>query len=115
MTLSELFTAVQAALPARRGNLYEQYFDRAGADGKTRRYGPYYVWTRCEGGKMISSRVAREDAPRVREEIARGKQLNRLVGELWKLAEEWAQAAEGAKKKSLSSSTRRRPPSSRRP
>lgn len=115
MTLSELFTAVQAALPARRGNLYKQYLDRAGADGKPRRYGPYYVWTRCEDGKMVSSRVAREDVPRVKEEIARGKELNGLVGQLWKLAEELAQAAEGAKKKRSSRSTRRRPHSLRRP
>ncbi len=37
MTLSEFFTAVQAALPARRGNLYEQYLEREGADGQMRR------------------------------------------------------------------------------
>jgi hypothetical protein len=115
MRLSEFFTAVQAVLPARRGNLYEQYLERAGADGKTKRYGPYYVWTRCEDGKMVSSRVAREDAPRVREEIARGKDLNGLIDQLWKLAEELAQAAEDGKKKRSSRSTRRRPRSSRKP
>jgi|LSQX01.1.fsa_nt_gb hypothetical protein len=108
MTLSEFFNAVQAALPARRGNLYEQYLERAGADGKMNRYGPYYVWTRCENGKMVSSRVSREDAPRVREEIAQGKVLNGLIEQLWKLSEELAQAAERGKKKKFSKSTRRR-------
>lgn len=115
MKLSEFFTAVQGALPARRGNLYEQYIDRAGADGQPKRYGPYYLWTRCENGKMVSDRVAREDAPRVREEIARGKQLDELIGQLWKLAEELARAAEGGKKKRSSKSTQPRPRSSRKP
>jgi len=113
MTLSEFFTAVQSILPARRGNLYEQYLDREGADGQLRRNGPYYVWTRCEGGKMRSDRVACEDVPRVREEIARGKLLDGLIGQLWKLAENLAREA-GAKKKTSNSLTERRPPSSRR-
>jgi hypothetical protein len=108
MTLSDFFNAVQATLPARRGNLYEQYMERAGADGKTKRYGPYYVWTRCENGKMVSSRVSRQDAPRVREEIARGKELCGLIDQLWKLAEELAQTAEPGKKKRAGKSTRRR-------
>lgn len=115
MTLSEFFTAVQAALPARRGNLYEQYLEREGADGQRRRNGPYYVWTRCEGGKMLSERVTREDVPRVREEIARGKLLDGLIGQLWKLAEGLARDAGGAKKKTSSNSTGRRPRSSQRP
>lgn len=113
MTLSDLFTAVQTVLPARRGNLYEQYYKREGANGKLRRNGPYYVWTRCEGGRMVSSRVAREDAPRVREEIARGKRLNSLISQMWKLAEDMARDACEKKKKS-NRSTRRRPPLSHR-
>ncbi len=114
MTLHEFFTAVQSVMPARRGNLYEQYFERTGSDGKPRRNGPYYVWTRCEGGQMVSSRVAREEVPRVRSEIARGKQLDGLIGQLWKLAEDLARDAGDTKKKSSSRSTRRRPPSLRR-
>ena len=109
MTLSDFFAAVQAALPARRGNLYEQYIERPGSDGKTRRYGPYYVWTRCEGGKMVSDRVARQDAPRVREEIARGKALGDLIGQLWKLAEALARDAGGLKKKRKSGRSNRKP------
>jgi hypothetical protein len=114
MTLSEFFTAVQSVLPARRGNLYEQYFERVGTNGKLRRNGPYYVWTRCEGGRMVSSRVAREEAPRVREEIARGKRLEELIGQLWKLAEHLARDAGDAKKKRSSRSMGRRPTSSQR-
>jgi len=114
MTLKEFFTAVQTVLPARRGNIYEQYLERQGADGKARRFGPYYVWTRCEGGKMVSSRVPREDAPRVRDEISRGKQLNGLIGQLWTLAEDMARNAGDAKKKNSHRSTGRRPPLSPR-
>ena len=113
--MSEFFTAVAGALPARRGNLYEQYFERESADGTARRNGPYYVWTRCEGGRMVSERVAREDAHRVREEIARGKLLDGLIGQLWKLAEDLARDAGDIKKKKSSRSTGRRPPSLRRP
>jgi hypothetical protein len=111
MTLSEFVMAVQAVLPARRGNLYEQYFEREGADGKPRHYGPYYVWTRCEGGRMISERVAQADMPRVREEIARGKVLDGLIGQLWKLAEDLSRDAGNIKKKKSTRSKGRRPPS----
>lgn len=109
--MNEFFTAVQSVLPARRGNLYEQYFEHEGAKGKVRRNGPYYVWTRCEAGRMVSDRVAREEVSRVREEIARGKRLEGLIGQLWKLAEELARDAGDAKKKNSNKSTGRRPPS----
>ncbi len=49
MILSELFTAVAGALPARRGSLQEQYPERERADGTARRNGPYYVWTALPG------------------------------------------------------------------
>ncbi len=97
MNLSELFTAVAGALPARRGSLQEQYLERERADGTARRNGPYYVWTRCEGGRMVSERIPREDVHRVREEIARGKRLDGLLGQLWKLAEEMARGAGDSK------------------
>jgi hypothetical protein len=115
MTLNEFFTATQAALPARRGNLYQQYFERKGVNGKTRRYGPYYVWTRCEGGKMVSHRVAQEDVSRVQQEIARGKTLGRLIDELWKLAEKLARDAGDTKKKTSTNSKGRRPHLSPKP
>ena len=115
MTLSDFLLAVPTVLPARRGNLYEQYYERVGADGKRRRNGPYYVWTRCEGGKMVSSRITREDVPRVREEIARGKQLEELLAQLWRLAEDLARDGGDIKKKISNKSTGRWPPSLPRP
>ncbi len=115
MNLSECFTAIATTLPARRGNLYEQYYEREGADGKPKRFGPYYVWTRCEGGKMVSERVSREDAPRVREEIAKGKRLESLLNQLWQLAENLAREAGNTKKKRTSKLMGRQPTSWRRP
>ena len=115
MHLSKLFTAVAAALPARRGHLYEQHYDRKGTDGRAKRYGPYYVWTRCENGKMVSERVPRDEVPRVREEIVRGKQLDDLIARLWKLAENMARDAGDIKKKRSNSSTVRRPRSLPKP
>lgn len=111
MKLCEFFTAVQEALPARRGNLYEQHFKREGADGQTKRYGPYYVWTRCEGGRMVSDRIAKKDVARVREEIARGKVLDRLIRQLWSLAEDLARKSGESKKKKPTKSKRQPPPS----
>ena len=115
MTTVDLFAAMQEAMPARRGNLYEQYFKREAANGKTRCYGPYYVWTRCEGGKMVSERVVQEDVSRVREDIARGKVLADLVSKLWKLAEDLSRNTGDAKKKKSSRSKRRLPRLSARP
>jgi hypothetical protein len=98
MNIGEWFKALASNLPARRGNLYEQYYERKDSDGNTRRLGPYYVWTRCEDGKMVSERVPKEDVPRVREEIANGKRLDDLIGKLWKMSETMARDAGGAKK-----------------
>jgi len=115
MHLSKLWTDVASTLPARRGNLYEQHYERKGADGRTKRYGPYYVWTRCEDGKMVSERVPRDEVPRVREEIARGQRLEDLIARLWKLAENLAREAGDIKKKRSSGSTGRRQRSLPRP
>ena len=110
MKLGEFFSGVAETLPARRGNLYEQFYHRQGKDGNVRRYGPYYVWTRCVEGKMVSERVPKEDVARVREEIARGKVLDDLLGKLWTLSENLARKSGGKKKKS-NRSMLRLPPS----
>ena len=110
MKLSELFSEVASTLPARRGNLYEQFIERVGKDGKKRRYGPYYVWTRCVDGKMVSDRVPREEGPRVREEIHRGEMLDTLIGKLWELSERMAGNTGGLKKKRRTRSTRQQRP-----
>ena len=109
MTIPDLLLELQACLPARRGNLYEQYYELPRSGGGTRRNGPYYVWTRCDHGKMVSSRIAREDAPRVRQEIARGKRLASLIDQLWKRAEDMAILPDDTKKKTRSGRSKRQP------
>lgn len=74
------------AIPARRGRLFEQDYTRTGSDGAERRIGPYYVLTRSVNGKTVSGRVRRQDAPRVREELARGETLAGLVEKPWEEA-----------------------------
>lgn len=107
MNLADILMEMHATLPARRGNLYEQYVEKPRAGGGTRRHGPYYVWTRCEDGKMVSSRVAREDAPRVRQELAQGKRLASLINQMWKQAEAMADKAGDIKKKQNSGGSKR--------
>mgnify|MGYP003596068780 CR=1 FL=1 len=51
---------------------------------------------------MVSERVAREEVTRVRKEIARGRTLAGLIGQLWKQAEDLARNA-GKSKKSQTS------------
>jgi len=77
MSLESIFGNILKAIPARRGRLFEQYYTRTGSDGTERRIGPYYVLTRSVDGKTVSERVRREDAPRVREELARGGDARR--------------------------------------
>lgn len=114
MSLDSIFAGMLKAIPARRGRLFEQYYTRTGSDGKARRIGPYYVLTRSVNGKTVSERVRRKDAPRVREELARGEQLAGLVEKLWEAAE-GAAGSGRVKKNSSARSKAPRPHSSRKP
>jgi len=105
MTLAELTVKIIESFPARRGNVYPMTIRKTRPDGSVRENGPYFVWTRCEGGKMRSSYVPAADVPRYRREIESGRRLEGLIGELWKLAE----GAAGAEKKTARGTTRRRP------
>ena len=114
MSLEGIFGNILKAIPARRGRLFEQYYTRTGSDGAERRIGPYYVLTRSVGGKTVSERVRREDAPRVRAELARGETLAGRVEKLWEAAEGSAGAGR-TKKNSSARSKALRPHSSRKP
>ena len=114
MNLESIFANMMKAVPARRGRLFEQYYTRTGSDGTERRIGPYYVLTRSVNGKTVSERVRREDAPRVREDLARGETLAGLVEKLWAAAEGTAGAGR-VKKNSSARSKALRPHSSRKP
>jgi hypothetical protein len=67
----------------RRGTVHEQFFQirRKGSTGLTRQ-GPYYVWTRSEGGKTVSQRLTSTRAvEQARAEVAAYKRFQALCGE----------------------------------
>jgi len=87
MSLATLTSKIIGSMPARRGNVYETTIRKRRADGSVRENGPYYIWTRCEGGRMKSTYVPAADVPRFKQEIENGRKLAALVEELWGLAE----------------------------
>ena len=113
MSLDTIISNILNAIPARRGRLFEQYYTSTGKDGKARKIGPYFVLTRSVSGKTMSERIKREDAPQVREELARGKTLAGLIEKLWEVAEDSAKS--GRTKKSSVKLKPLRPHSSRNP
>jgi len=86
---------------ARRGQLSRQYYTRKGADGKTMRQGPYYVWQRYVKGKKRSVRVSADQIERVEAELERGHEVDSILDELWSILEESAvqQDQHGKKKR----------------
>ena len=83
--------------PARRGQLSEQFLKGRLKDGTEVRRGPYYVLQWYEGGEKKSARVPKEQVPRVREELARGRRAEAMLRD----AEEalWKRLADPAQKK----------------
>jgi hypothetical protein len=89
---------------ARRGQLSPQYYTRKTADGRTVRQGPYYVWQRSVKGQKRSVRVHRQQIDRVQRELARGREVQALLDELWTVLEQTAaEKDQHAKKKSMPS------------
>ena len=74
--------------PARRGQLSEQFLKGRRKDGSEVLRGPYYVLQWYEGGRKMSARVPKDQVPRVREELARGKRVEAMLRDaeeaLWK-------------------------------
>ena len=93
MTQSEILDTLSKVGAARRGQITEQWYTVKAADGTERRQGPYYVWTRYDGGKKLTSRVRGLEADRARREIEKGRDIDRLVGEFWRNAEAEAEGA----------------------
>jgi hypothetical protein len=105
MTLEERKVAALERLMAidgaRRGQLSTQYYTRKTADGRSVRQGPYYLWQRYVKGQKRSVRVNRKQIERVQEELARGREVQAILDDLWAILEQTAvQQDEHAKKKS---------------
>jgi len=87
MEQSEILMQLGKIGAARRGQLSEQWYETTGKDGKIRKTGPYYVLARCVEGVKTFARVPRDEAARVREDLARGKAAAALISEFWANAE----------------------------
>ena len=90
--------------PARRGQLSEQFLKGRRKDGSEVLRGPYYVLQWYEGGRKRSARVPKDQVPRVREELARGKRVEAMLRD----AEEalWKRLANPAQKKTKATGAR---------
>lgn len=75
---------------ARRGQISEQYYERKTPDGRTVKLGPYYVWQRWVKGQKISTRIPPEYLAQVREDLARGRELQKIFDDLFALMEQKA-------------------------
>ena len=109
MEIKDILADIMECLPARRGKLFKQYYTKTGADGKTRRQGPYYVLTRSIKGETVSERISPKDAERVQADLDRGKALAKTMDGIWSMAEHMARDLTAAKKKALLPKSRRRP------
>jgi len=67
----------------RRGTVHEQFFQiRRKGSKELSRQGPYYVWTRSQGGQTVSQRLTSEAAvEQARAEVAAYKRFQALCGE----------------------------------
>lgn len=89
---------------ARRGQLSEQFLKGRRKDGTEVLRGPYYVLQWYEGGRKMSMRIPKDQVPRIREELERGKRAESLLRE----AEEalWKELADPDQKKTKAASAR---------
>ena len=82
--------------PMRRGSLSERYVkcSKAGcacSQDPQARHGPYYSLTRKVGGQTRSQWVPVDQAERIREQIAAGREFRQQVAAVWVACEQWAQ------------------------
>lgn len=84
----ELIEQIEGMERLRRGQLSKQYLQKPGADGKLKRYGPYYVWQASLKGQKRSVRVRPDNAEQVREDLAAYQHYRALCDELAAVTEQ---------------------------
>ena len=75
---------------ARRGQISEQYYERQTRDGRTIKTGPYYVWQRWVKGQKLSVRIPPEHLTQVREDLERGRDVQKIFEDLFTIMEQKA-------------------------
>ena len=83
--------------PMRRGSLGERFLkcgkpSCACATREEARHGPYFSLTRAVGGRTQSRRLSAEQAARVRQQLAAGREFREHVEAYWQACERWADA-----------------------
>lgn len=81
---------LMAIKSARRGQISEQYYERKTDDGRTIKLGPYYVWQRWVKGQKISVRIPPEYLAQVREDLASGREAQKIFDDLFAIMEQKA-------------------------
>ena len=77
--------------PIRRGSVMRRLMPcgRAGCRCQAtppKLHGPYYDWTRKVKGKTVTVRLTKEEADLLREWIANGRKLNKIVAQMEKVS-----------------------------
>jgi len=105
---AELISEIEGIRRLRRGQISEQYIEKPDAEGKMKRYGPYYVWQATIKGKKRSVRVARERVAAVREDLVAHQRFKELCEELADVTEQLTreEPVRGGKKNSKRSAKR---------
>jgi len=82
----------------RRGSVNEQYFaKRRPGQAQPVKQGPYYVFTRSEGGKTKSYRLKKgEEVEQARQDVAAHKKFKELVHRYEELTQRLGEALRGA-------------------
>ena len=87
MSLEEIIVKLSEIGPVRRGQITEQWYTVTDKKGKSRKQGPYYVWTWSDDGEKHTERISAEDINKVRDEIDRGKEVSELFREFFRQKE----------------------------
>jgi hypothetical protein len=69
-----------------KGSVVRRHLVR-GRGEEEKRYGPYYLWTRKEGGKTVTVALDKAQALAIRDAITRLRQLDRQLAKLRALSE----------------------------
>jgi hypothetical protein len=98
---NEIINQLQNLQHIRRGQISEQYIEKPGADGKMKRFGPYYVWQASIQGQKRSRRIPREEVEQVRQDLQGYQEFKALCDQLAEVTEQMTcQDASESKKNS---------------
>lgn len=84
----EIIDEIRKISSMRRGTINEQYLKVPRKDKESSLRGPYYVLTRKENGRTVSTRVRSNELEELKKETEAYKKFNQLSNEFVAIAEE---------------------------